>query len=356
VYAAVRWRFAVRALPGFLVGLTMAVGLAVVLLAYPLWFQFSGPQSVPNGVFSPDYFSADLASFPAISPLSVAGSAEAARLTTGPAEYNTFLGWPLIIVTVACTAWLIRKPLVLAAAAGALVMTGLSLGPKLVVDGTRTDVTGPYHLLLGLPVVDGALPMRFALALIPLIALVLVVAVDTALASPWRPARLLIPAAALVALLPIFPSPLPATDRAPVPRFISEGHWRTCVSPGGVMMPVPAATPKEPWPMRWSAAANAGFGIPEGFFIAPYAAEGRASMGTFKQPTSQLLTQVEKEGKVPPIGDEQRTQARRDLDFWGAQCVVLADGAPNQPALRIALEALFGPGQPVADVTTWKLR
>jgi hypothetical protein len=123
-----------------------------------------------------------------------------------------------------------------------------------------------------------------------------------------------------------------------------------------VLVPIPAATPKEPWPMRWSAAANAGFAIPEGFFIAPYAADGRASMGTFKQPTSQLLTQVEKEGKVPPIGAEQRAQARRDLDFWGAQCVVLADAAPNQPALRIALEALLGPGQAVADATTWKVR
>ena len=80
------------------------------MLAYPLWLQFHGPQSVPNGVFSPDYFSADLASFPAISPLSVAGTEEAARLSTGPSEYNTFLGIALILVVVACVIWLWRRP------------------------------------------------------------------------------------------------------------------------------------------------------------------------------------------------------------------------------------------------------
>ena len=50
-------------LPGFATGLLVAVGLAGLALAYPLWFQFAGPQSVPNGMFSPYYFSADLASF-----------------------------------------------------------------------------------------------------------------------------------------------------------------------------------------------------------------------------------------------------------------------------------------------------
>ena len=43
---------------------------------------------------------------------------------------------------------------------------------------------------------------------------------------------------------------------------------------------------------RPAASIGAGFGLPEGFFIGPYAAEGKASMGTFKQPTSTLLADV----------------------------------------------------------------
>ncbi|MEV4618877.1 hypothetical protein AB0J74_09265 [Asanoa sp. NPDC049573] len=355
VYLGVRPRFSRRVLAGAAGGLAVGFGLSLAMLLYPLWFQFKGPQSVPNGVFSPHFFSADLASFATISPLSVFGRAESARLSTGAAEYNTFLGWPLILVAVGCAIWLIRRPLILACAIAAVVMAALSLGPELVVNGTRTEIWGPYRLLLGLPVVDGALPMRFALALIPLIATVLVVAVDTALKLSWQPGRVLVPVLVALALVPIFPKPTPVIDRAPVPEFISSGLWRECVSPGGVMIPVPAANPREPGPMRWAAAADAGFAIPEGFFIAPYGANGTASMGTFKQPTSQLFTQAATEGIVPGIGDFQRAQARADFAFWKAQCVVLADGTVNEATLRTTLEQLLGPGKRIADVTTWKV-
>ncbi len=354
-YAAANRSLARRVLPAFLGGMGIAVGLAVAVLAYPLWFQFSGPQSVPNGMFSPYYFSADLASWPAISPLSVAGSAEAARLTTGPAEYNTFLGWPLLVAAGAATAWLIRRPLVIACAVTGVVMAALSLGPTIVVDRRVTGISGPYALLLGIPVVDAALPMRFALALLPLIATVLALAVDHALADARRRVRILVPTAAVAALLPIFPTPLPTAERAPLPRFVTAGHWRDCVEPGGVLVPVPLPTPKEPWPMRWAAAADAAFALPEGFFIGPYAAGGRASMGTYKRPTSQLLTEVAKTGVVPAVGEAERQQATRDVEFWGASCVALADDAPHAASLRTTLEALFGPATRIADAWTWRV-
>jgi hypothetical protein len=234
-------------------------------------------------------------------------------------------------------------------------MAALSLGPTVVVNRAQTEISGPYALLLGLPVVDGALPMRFALALLPLIATVLVLAVDRALAATRPQLRILVPAAAVAALLPIFPAPLPTADRAPVPQFITAGHWRDCVEPGGVLVPVPLPTPKEPWPMRWAAAADASFALPEGFFIGPYAAEGRASMGTYKQPTSQLLADVAKSGVAPAITEEQRTLARRDIAFWDASCVVLADDTAHVAALRVTLEGLLGPATRVADAWTWKV-
>ncbi|MGI5147654.1 hypothetical protein ACQEVC_14960 [Plantactinospora sp. CA-294935] len=354
-YAAANWSLARRVMPGFLAGMGLAVALAVPVLGYPLWFQFAGPQSVPNGMFSPHYFYADLASWSAISPMSIAGSAEAAQLTTGPAEYNTFLGWPLLLAAVLAAGWLIRRPVVIACLASGVVMAALSLGPTIVVNKEQTGITGPYSLLLGLPVVDGALPMRFALALLPLIATVLVLAVDRGLAAAEGPVRVMVPLAAVIALLPIFPAQIPTAARPPLPQFIADGHWRDCVEPNGVLVPVPLPTPQEPWPMRWAAAADASFALPEGFFIGPYAAGGQASMGTYKQPTSQLLTDVSKNGSVPVINQEQRDQARRDIEFWGASCVVLADDAPYVASLRTTLESLLGPGTRVADAWTWRV-
>ncbi|MBM0274754.1 hypothetical protein [Micromonospora tarensis] len=353
-YAVTDRDLARRALPNFTAGLAVAAGLALLVLGYPLWFQFAGPQGVADGMFTPAYFSADLSSWWTVSPLSVVGSDESARLTTGPAEYNTFLGWPLLLAAVACAIWVGRRRLVFACVVAGLVMGALSLGPEVVLGGTKTAIPGPYALIGGLPVVDGALPMRFALALLPIVATVLVLAVDRALAGAGR-ARRLVPVAVGVALIPIFPTPLPTTGRPAVPEFVTGGHWRQCVRPGGVLVPVPLPTPKEPWPMRWATAADAGFGLPEGFFIGPYGRGGTAAMGTFKQPTSALLADVARRGDQPAIGDEQRRQAARDVDFWGASCVALADDAPHADSLRSTLEQLYGPGTRIADAWTWRV-
>ncbi|MFF5177506.1 hypothetical protein ACFY2Q_05705 [Micromonospora sp. NPDC000316] len=353
-YAVADRDLARRALPGFAGGLAIAAGLALMVLGYPLWFQFAGPQGVADGMFSPAYFSADLSSWWTISPLSVAGSDQASRLTTGPAEYNTFLGWPLLLVTAVCAIWAGPRRLVFSCVAAALVMGALSLGPEVVLGGTRTALPGPYALLSGLPVVDGALPMRFGLALLPIVATLLVLAVDRALRTTGR-ARRLVPLAVVAALLPIFPTPLPTAERPAVPEFITGGHWRQCVRAGGVLVPVPLPTPKEPWPMRWATAADAGFGMPEGFFIGPYGRGGTAAMGTFKQPTSALLADVARRGDQPAIGDEQRRQAARDAEFWGASCVALADDAPHAESLRATLEQLYGPATRIADAWTWRV-
>ena len=104
--------------------------------------------------------------------------------------------------------------------------------------------------------------------------------------------------------------------------------------------------------MRWASAANAAFGLPQGFFIAAYGADGSASMGVFPEPTSRLLTEVAETGVVPPITDDDRERARRDLSLWRADCVALANG-PRAAALRSTLEQLLGPATPIADVWAW---
>ncbi|MGC4894840.1 hypothetical protein [Micromonospora sp. DT31] len=342
-----------RALPGFAGGLLGAAGLALLVLAVPLRVQFAGPQGVADGIFPPAYFSADLAGWTTLSALSVFGSPESVRLTTGPAEFTTFLGWPLLLVATGCAVWLGRRAPVVAVVTGALVMAAFALGPHVVVGGERTGVPGPYTLLTGLPVVDGALPMRFALAVLPLVGTLLTLAVHRALGEVG-PVRRLVPYAVGAALLSVLPTPLPTTDRPPLPEFVTGGHWRQCVPPGGVLVPVPTATPKDPDPMRWATATGVDFAMPEGFFIGPYGRGGTATMGTWQRPTSALLADVAQRGVAPTVGDRQRRQAARDVEFWRASCVALTDDTPHAAPLRRTLEQLFGPGTRIADAWTWR--
>jgi hypothetical protein len=350
-----------RSLSYFAIGLSTATLLATLQLAYPLWVQFAGPQHVPNGPFSPDYFYADLASFPAFSPLSLAGSDQALRLSTGYTELNTFLGWPLLLATLAAVVWLRRNALALACAIGAIVMSAFSLGPEIVISRHHTGISGPYRLIDELPVVDGALPMRFALAAMPLLATIMVIAIErartaadgqTSRAGRWL--RFGVPGVILAALLPLLPTPLPTVSRPAVPRFYSEGHWRACAPAGGVIVPVPPATPPAPEPMRYAVAADAAFGMPEGFFIGPYGRYGGASVGTYKRPTSVLLADVTKTGKARDVNDTDRALARRDLAVWRADCVVLTETA-HRAELQTTLERLLGPGEKISDATVWKL-
>ncbi len=166
---------------------------------------------------------------------------------------------------------------------------------------------------------------------------------------------LLVPIMVVAALVPVLPKPLPVMPRTAVPNFFTHGYWRTCVPRNGVLVPVPLPDGSYTDTMRWAAAAGDQFAIPQGWFIAPYAAGGKASVGIYPRDTSQLLADVVKTGNVPIIGDDQRTKARADVTYWHASCVVLADTSPNEAALKSTLEGLFGPAQRVDDVWTWKV-
>ncbi|HEX8631374.1 MAG TPA: hypothetical protein VF755_24705 [Catenuloplanes sp.] len=355
-YWVQRRQYVRRILPGFLLGLGITAVTAGAALAYPLYMQFAGPASVAHTPFNPYRYSADLASFPALSPLTLFGSPENAKLTTGSAEYTAFFGWPLLIVALACAVWLWRSPVVTSALGAGAVMGAMSLGPQLLWHRKSIGVPGPYHVLMGAPLVEAALPMRFALTMIPLIALVLALAVATALRSPRRSVRVLVPAAVLLALLPAVPAPLPAGVRTAPPQFVTAGHWRQCVEPGGVLVPIPPANTYSPWAMRWPAAADVAFAIPQGYFIGPFGPDGKVVMTPAPRPTAALLFDVSRTGKAPAVVTaEQRAQATRDLATWKASCVALAVNAKNAQALLATAEGLFGPATRVADAWTWRV-
>ena len=358
VYALTRREWARRVAPRVFAGVGLAGLVALPLMAYPLWMQFSGPMHTPNPPFAPQSFYADLGSFTPFSPLSLAGSPEAGKLSTSATEYNAYLGIPLLLVVAACAVftfvwWRRNNSVVISVLVTGLLMAYLSLGPNVTLNGVRTGWFSLYNQIASLPVITAALPTRYALALIPLVGVLLAYTLD----ATMRVGGYVSGAAVVLvvaALVPAMPAQLATTSRQPVPEFITSGAWKQCAPDGGVIVPVPLPTPQQPDAMRWPAAADVAFGIPEGFFIAPYGENGRSSIGIYPRPTSRLLADVAKTGKVPDVTPEMRTQAANDMTYWKANCVALAH-VPNEAALRTTLEQLLGPGTSIKDTWTWKV-
>jgi hypothetical protein len=247
-----------------------------------------------------------------------------------------------------------RNAVAVACGIAALAMSLLSLGPEIVIGRHHTGIPGPFRLLKGLPLVNGALPMRFALAAVPLIAIILVYLVREAERST-KAMRVGVPLVVLASLAPLLPMPLPTEQRPPIPSFYADGYWKSCAPVGGVIVPVPLATPPAPEPMRYAVATRIAFSMPEGFFIGPYSRGGRASIGTLRRPTALLLADVEKTGRVREVNDTDRAVARMDLNWWKADCVAVTD-SPHRSELEQTVEKrLQRPGEKIADATVWKL-
>jgi hypothetical protein len=339
-------------LPDIGQGLAFAAGITALLLAYPLWVMFGGPQAVHGGAYPSYRYSLDAAALAELSPVSLAGDSTAAAYSPDVAELNGYFGVPLLLVLVGATLWLLRRPVVIAAAGAGAALLVLALGPRLVLGGEQTDIPLPYALIDGLPVISAALPGRLALAALPMFGALVALAVDQALRVQLGWTRLVVPFAVACALAPIAPVPLSTVARPPVPRYFTDGWWRGCAGGGGVLVPVPLPEPRRPESMRWATAAGTGFALPQGSFIGPYGPGGEASLGTFPRPTSQLLARVAETGEAPEVGAAERAAAVADSEYWNARCYVLAD-RPHRDALRTTMNALFGPGQSIADVDVW---
>ncbi|MGN9775512.1 DUF2079 domain-containing protein [Micromonospora sp. H33] len=363
------------ALPGFLGGLGVTALVAGVLLAYPLWLHFAGPQRFHGTGFDAVIHSEDVASYVAYPSRSLAGEAGLRTdLAPNPTEENSFFGLPLLLLTVAAVVLLWRRAeaprraTLWALGAVAVAFTVLSFGPVAKVDGRRSDLPMPFDLVGHLPVVNAALPARLALVVAPVIGVLLAYAVDALRAEPprSRPARAGWLAAFAVALVPLLPVPLLTVEREPIPRFFTSGTWREYVSPGGVLTPVPLTLDVYPDGQRWQAYAlshrQGEFAIPSGFFLGPGGPDGRGRIGPPPRLLSTLLDQAARFGAVPIVTEGTIKEVQADLRHWRIEAVVLPDQvhgakwAVDQDAVRRAATALFGEPERVEDVWVWRIR
>jgi hypothetical protein len=338
----------------FLAGLWPALLTAGALLAYPLWFQFAGPESyrgLPETVLG---YGTDLRAFAAFSRSSLVRHGASVSSYAAPPEENTFFGAPLLIATGVIVAWLWRRWVVRALAVVALVFAVLSLGRTAVAGGHTVLSHGPMSVLDHLPLFDSVVPTRFGLALIPVIAILLALSVRAA-ATEWdvrvRYGWVVVLAAAL---LPIAPTPVLAGPAAPVPAFFTSGQWAKYVPDGqSVLSGNPRGGSASFTAMSWDNATGHGYRMVGGYYLVPDE-HGRGAYGGRGRPTTMLLTDIVRFGGTRRITAAQRAAFRADVRYWHAAIVVLSPYAPHHDELRSALNQLTGePGRQVQGVLVW---
>ena len=329
--------------------MAVAACVAVVLCAYPLWFQFSGPHSY---VGMPQFatWGEDPLAWLTFARDTVGGGDEAVERTLGITEQNGWFGWPLVVLTPVLAALLFWRT----AAAKVTCVVGatfgvLSLGPVLRFAGTETRHPGSLFFVTPMtPLLNLMTPGRLAYVVIGALAVLLALAWDQlGVPSPvvWR-------MAVVAVLLPLLPTPLPAeAEPPPPPRFITTGTWEAYVPEGSTMVPVPLPSG---WTGRdslsWSAWAGHEFPVPEGYFLGP-STDGTGFMGPpVRTRLTDLVYRTIDEGAPPPLTPEDIADVNAEIRGWNGSVVVTR---VEYETMRALLDGLLGPGRRVLDVWAW---
>lgn len=336
---------------------TAALVAFVGLAAWPLAVQFVGPQRItgtlqPPGVFVTDLLNPVLpTSFQLIAPSAATDlSSHFSGLTH---EADAYLGIGLIVLLAVFVGRHWNDLRVRIAAIVGLVALVLSLGPNLVIAGKNTGWPLPWHALQSLPLFENALPSRLVVFMWLAVAVLIGIAVDSALAwHEWRKTAPRLVAIA-VALLAIVPAALPVSNVS-VPAFFQHTQ-QDGVADGSTLLVAPFFTDGAGAdPMLWAAVAGDSFRMPEAYAFVPGDAAGHASFGPPANALTSLMQQIQDTGVVIVVRDPLRSVVANVLVADGVQDVVVGPMA-NRGQMVAFFTDLFGrPPVDIDGVQLWR--
>ncbi|MBO3737137.1 hypothetical protein J5X75_06360 [Actinoplanes sp. NEAU-H7] len=343
---------------GFTAGLGVAALTSGVLTGYPLWYQFFARGNYHGQPFEPTAYVTDLASLGAFARQSLAGlGVVTRRLSVSATEDNTFFGPFGLVMIIVAMVMLWRSVALRATAIAGLALLVMSFGPQLRVLGFKTVIPLPFALVSHVPVIDLVSVTRFAMVPATVAGILLAFAADRIGSyPPERRKRFWIGMA--LALVPLFPKPLPVVAGDPMPAFLTEGIWRQYVPEGKtlVTVPLPDVTTGRTG-QRWAALNNLDYATPRGYFMGP-ANPPSDDTGSWSAPhryTSELLWSVREYGYAPVLTDADRLRIRGDLGYWRAAAVVLVPDSRNGALLRAVLVDVLGEPELVGGVEVWRV-
>jgi hypothetical protein len=150
-------------------------------------------------------------------------------------EQDSYLGLPLLLIIYgfARTQW--RRPEARFLVVALLILLLASLGPGLWAAGFPTGFSLPWRMFMVLPLLGGALPVRFALYAALVAAIIAALWIAAAAPGIKRNIRLLAAGAACLALLPV---PVPH-QKLPAAKFFAPGRVAQVLGPQARVMILP---------------------------------------------------------------------------------------------------------------------
>jgi hypothetical protein len=275
IVLAVSYRDQVRAhAPFVLRTLGIAAVIAVVVLAYPTWLQFFGPDHavITGAVHGTDTYVTDAANFvvpTVVQLLSPQGAINISKHFTGNAsEWDAYLGIPLVLVFVVATVRFWGAPVIRTGGIVAAIFAVFSLGPQLHIAGHQLSaIVLPWWIPAHLPVLENILPAR--LMMYVFLAAAITFAFLLRLLFLIRSSVALNALVAIVVLVPLLPRlPGPSTTAPTQEPFTSPTSARAFQGATVLFEPLPGVD--YPQAMVWQRTAAYTFTMLGGYIIGPY--------------------------------------------------------------------------------------
>jgi hypothetical protein len=326
-----RTRGPVDTLAGVASGLGVAAGVAVVLLAYPLWFYFAGPAHLtgrawpdsPAGTVanSPSQFLNGYIGAPLTGVMHLFGGYQGPTL-----PLLCFLGIGTVVVVIAGAVLWRGDPLLRFFGAVGVVAAVLSLG-------VGHGYWAPWRLFVHLPVLNNVVPVNITVIVDTCVAIMLAVIVDhvrfparrgRSVGDLGRLAGVVVAGLALVPIAVAFWPNIPMTVRPVVlPRWFAVSAPR--LGDHAVVLPYPAALGGIQSSMAWQAVEGMTFSMVGGG--GPGITPSRAGP---EAPGFDILARASLPlGPAPLPTKANLVAVRQALAGWGVTTVVV----PDQPDL-----------------------
>ncbi|MGO8957769.1 MAG: hypothetical protein ACLQFR_10415 [Streptosporangiaceae bacterium] len=371
VLAISRPRSIAAAIPPALIGLGTAAVVALVLCGRALWVQFHGiaahgAAATVTILYNGHFTNLGTLPYAFITPgdaqlLHTSGTAYIVNHYTQPSpEYLAYLGIPLIILLLAAIVYFWRNVAIRAAGLTCILLEWLGMGSRPIMPGVHSlpGFLLPWHFFEHLPVIGGMVPDRLCILADAAAAVVLAFALDLARSGVkpfvnWQNGAKIAAGAAVVALLPLFPTPYGVTGTNPLPYGWRATYADLHLTDTSRVMLVPYPWAATSQVLRWQAETGVPGTIVGGDFITP-GAKGRKSRAgrTGETKTSEYIDWLATGRNPVPKPSIAQVQADMAAKDPAAVMAVMTPGTK----LWAYVISLFGPPTVhVGQVYGWRL-